>query len=188
MKRIDIILQLWYNKNYQQLAETTCIGEITMDKTTRAIEMLRLMEQNGYNLQDVIDMLCQYKATEQKPAGQKEESPLEVRISQLLIQLGIPASLLGYHYCRDAISIMYKQEECSITKDVYRLVAEKWNTTPARVERGIRNAIEVCFDRGNTEKLEQYFGYSLSPKKGKATNSEFIAMIADKLRLELKSA
>ena len=159
-----------------------------MNKKTRAIEILKLLKQHGYDLQDVIDMLCQYE----EKTEPKEETSLEVRVSQLLIELGMPTSLSGYHYCKTAIITMYnhinKQEECLIVKDIYLLIAKKWNTTVSRVERAIRHAIEVCFERGNTEKLNQYFGNILSEKKEKATNSEFISTLTEVIKMKEKES
>ena len=109
-------------------------------------------------------------------------------ISDTLFQVGIPAHILGYQYLRYAIKLAIKDINLvsSVTKQMYPCVAERFKTTPSRVERAIRNAIEIAWDRGNPEVLDNIFGYSVDSKKGKATNSEFIAMIADRLSLKLK--
>lgn len=113
---------------------------------------------------------------------------IEKHISEILFQIGIPAHILGYQYLRYAIKLAITDITLvsSITKQMYPYIAEHFNTTPSRVERAIRHAIEIAWDRGNTEVLDNIFGFSVNSQKGKATNSEFIAMIADRLRLKLK--
>lgn len=113
---------------------------------------------------------------------------LETNITMYIQQLGVPAHIKGYQYIRDAIMMVIKDVEAinSITKFLYPTVAKHHNTTSSRVERAIRHAIEVAWDRGNPEILNDLFGYTILSSKGKPTNSEFIAMIADKIRLEMK--
>lgn len=113
---------------------------------------------------------------------------VEKHISEILFQIGIPAHILGYQYLRYAIKLAINDITLvsSITKQMYPHIAERFNTTASRVERAIRHAIEIAWDRGNTEVLDNIFGFSVDSQKGKATNSEFIAMIADRLRLKLK--
>ena len=110
------------------------------------------------------------------------------KITDIIKDIGIPAHINGYHYLRDAIyaSIMDKEMLCSITKQLYPHVAKIHNTTSSRVERGIRHAIEVAFTRGHLDVTEELFGYTIDQIKGKPTNSEFIALIADKISLEYK--
>jgi two-component system response regulator (stage 0 sporulation protein A) len=109
----------------------------------------------------------------------------EATLSDLLHKLGIPSHIRGYKYIRDGILIVYHNKNISyITKDVYPEIASKYNTTPTRVERAIRHAIEVSWNRGNWDMMEDIFGYSVSIDKAKPTNSEFIVTIADMLRLE----
>ena len=105
-------------------------------------------------------------------------------------ELGVPAHIKGYQYLREAIMMVVKDTEVinQITKQLYPEIACKYKTTPSRVERAIRHAIEVAWGRGEQSAVENIFGYTVSAAKGKPTNSEFIAMISDKLRLELKSA
>ena len=102
----------------------------------------------------------------------------------------MPAHIKGYQYLREAIIMVVNDIEVinQITKSLYPQIAKRFKTTPSRVERAIRHAIEVAWGRGQQEAVESIFGYTISASKGKPTNSEFIAMIADKLRLELKSA
>lgn len=118
------------------------------------------------------------------------DSKLELTITEILHQIGVPAHIKGYHYLRDAIMMSVKDPEIinSVTKLLYPTVAKKYSTTASRVERAIRHAIEVAWDRGNIDVFDAYFGYTIQNSRGKPTNSEFIAMISDKLRLELKQA
>ena len=118
------------------------------------------------------------------------EENLEALVTNLIHEVGVPAHIRGYQYLRDAIIVVVNNIEIinQITKQLYPDIALKYSTTPSRVERAIRHAIEVAWGRGQQEAVESIFGYTISASKGKPTNSEFIAMIADKLRLELKSA
>ena len=113
---------------------------------------------------------------------------LEVMVTDIIHQIGVPAHIKGYHYLREAIMLSVNNPEIinSITKQLYPTVAKKFQTTSSRVERAIRHGIEVAWDRGNVDVLNSYFGYTIHVGRGKPTNSEFIAMIADKLRLKMK--
>ncbi len=122
--------------------------------------------------------------------GSKKEENLEALVTNVIHEVGVPAHIKGYQYLREAIMMVVNDIDVinQITKSLYPKIALKYNTTPSRVERAIRHAIEVAWGRGQQEAVENIFGYTISASKGKPTNSEFIAMIADKLRLELKSA
>lgn len=124
------------------------------------------------------------------PENKKNEENLEALVTNIIHEVGVPAHIKGYQYLREAIIMVVNNIDVinQITKQLYPEIAEKYGTTPSRVERAIRHAIEVAWGRGQTETVENIFGYTVSAAKGKPTNSEFIAMIADKLRLELKSA
>ena len=115
---------------------------------------------------------------------------LEALVTNVIHEVGVPAHIKGYQYLREAIIMVVNDINVinQITKQLYPDIAKKYKTTPSRVERAIRHAIEVAWGRGQTEVVENIFGYTVNANKGKPTNSEFIAMIADKLRLELKSA
>ena len=123
-----------------------------------------------------------------EPAGAAGTRDLEVMISEVLHQIGVPAHIKGYQYLRYSIILCTSDSSMlgSITKILYPTVAKKFHTTPSRVERAIRHAIEVAWDRGDVDVLMSYFGYTIQSDRGKPTNSEFIAMISDKLRLEMK--
>lgn len=102
--------------------------------------------------------------------------------------MGVPAHIKGYQYLREAIKMVVEEVSLlgGVTKELYPLIAQKYATTPSRVERAIRHAIELAWDRGNTEMMNKFFGYTINLERGKPTNSEFIAMIADKLRISAK--
>ena len=118
----------------------------------------------------------------------EERHPVELKnlVTSVIHEIGVPAHIKGYQYLREAIMIAVDDMDVinAVTKVLYPEVAKRFNTTPSRVERAIRHAIEVAWDRGDLETLQKYFGYTVSNAKGKPTNSEFIAMIADRLVLE----
>ena len=124
------------------------------------------------------------------PEEKKNEENLEALVTNVIHEVGVPAHIKGYQYLREAIIMVVNNIEVinQITKQLYPDIAKKYGTTPSRVERAIRHAIEVAWGRGQADVVESIFGYTVSASKGKPTNSEFIAMIADKLRLELKTA
>ena len=119
-----------------------------------------------------------------------KESNIEAKVTNIIHEVGVPAHIKGYQYLRDGIMMAIENVEVinQITKSLYPDLAKKYHTTPSRVERAIRHAIEVAWNRGKLETTEMIFGYTINANKGKPTNSEFIAMIADKLRLEMKTA
>ena len=113
---------------------------------------------------------------------------IETQVTRIIHQIGVPAHIKGYQYLRTAILLTVKDSDIinSVTKVLYPSVAKKYSTTTSRVERAIRHAIEVAWDRGDVDTLNSYFGYTIQNNRGKPTNSEFIAMIADNLRLKYK--
>lgn len=115
---------------------------------------------------------------------------IETKVTSLLHEIGVPAHIRGYHYMREAIMMAISNMDILnyITKELYPTIAEKCKTTSSRVERAIRHAIEVAWSRGKIDAIHGLFGYTINNDKGKPTNSEFIALIADKLRLELKAS
>ncbi|MBQ4536014.1 MAG: sporulation initiation factor Spo0A C-terminal domain-containing protein [Lachnospiraceae bacterium] len=118
-----------------------------------------------------------------------KDCELEKYITEIMLEIGVPAHLKGYHYLRDAILMTGKDMEVvsSVTKLLYPTVAKHFKTTDQKVERAIRNAIEVSWTRGNVETFEEMFGYSIASGKNRPTNSEYIARIADKIRLDYKA-
>lgn len=119
-----------------------------------------------------------------------DKTSIETLVTGIIHEIGVPAHIKGYQYLREAIIIAVEDMDVinAITKVLYPQVAKTFQTTPSRVERAIRHAIEVAWDRGDLDTLQRFFGYTVSNTKGKPTNSEFIALIADKLQLQLKSA
>lgn len=119
-----------------------------------------------------------------------KKKDVSIRITEIMHQIGVPAHIKGYLYLREAIEMVTKEVELlgAITKELYPMVAKKFNTTPSRVERAIRHAIEVSWERGNAKAINNIFGHSVTTESGKPTNSQFIAKIADKLRMELKAS
>ena len=143
-----------------------------------------------------IRQLNKHQLTE-KGAGDKNRTlqnaslvNLEARVTNILHEIGVPAHIRGYHYMREAIMMAVNDLDVLnyITKELYPSIAKRCNTTPSRVERAIRHAIEVAWSRGQIDAIDSMFGYTISNTKGKPTNSEFIALIADRLRLELKAS
>jgi len=120
----------------------------------------------------------------------RREDNLEAVVTEVIHEIGVPAHIKGYQYLREAIILTINDMDIinSVTKVLYPTVAKRFSTTPSRVERAIRHAIEVAWDRGDIETLQKFFGYTVSNVKGKPTNSEFIAMIADCLCLRRKVA
>lgn len=113
---------------------------------------------------------------------------LKMEITNIIHEIGVPAHIKGYFYLREAILMVIENVELlsAVTKELYPAIAEKFHTTPSRVERAIRHAIEVAWNRGCVDTINNLFGYTIHSEKGKPTNSEFIAMVADKLRMDLK--
>ena len=124
------------------------------------------------------------------PSHYPSATSIESMVTNVIHEIGVPAHIKGYQYLREAIMIAVDDMDVinAITKVLYPQVAKTFQTTPSRVERAIRHAIEVAWDRGDLDTLQRFFGYTVSNTKGKPTNSEFIALIADKLQLQLKGA
>lgn len=118
-----------------------------------------------------------------------QKRDLKKDVTDMIHEIGVPAHIKGYQYLREAIMMSVNDSEMigSITKILYPTIAKKYQTTPSRVERAIRHAIEVAWNRGRMETLDDMFGYTINTGKGKPTNSEFIALIADKIRLQYRS-
>lgn len=135
------------------------------------------------------ERIMQFSSIREAVPVQNGANNLEVVISQIMHQIGVPAHIRGYQYLREAIILSVNDDEMisSVTKILYPTVAKRFKTTPSRVERAIRHAIEVAWDRGDVDVLSSYFGYTIQNERGKPTNSEFIAMISDNLKLQMKA-
>lgn len=151
-----------------------------------------------YNISDLAESIIRLLKSANEPAFTRSipnkfeqiSTNMEIRVTDILHQIGVPAHIKGYNYLRDSIIMSVEMPEIinAVTKRLYPSVAKKYETTSSRVERAIRHAIEVAWDRGDVDVLNSYFGYTIHNDRGKPTNSEFIAMISDKLRLQLKNA
>lgn len=141
-----------------------------------------------YDQDEMIERMLSLYATRGRHFNTEPINPgLRVQVTEILHQIGVPAHIKGYHYLRDSIMMAIEDPGIinAVTKQLYPSVAKHYNTTSSRVERAIRHAIEVAWDRGDVDVLNSYFGYTIHNTRGKPTNSEFIAMIADKLVLDM---
>ncbi len=131
-------------------------------------------------------LLERMRAALEEPEQAQQPAELKDMVTAIIHEIGVPAHIKGYQYLREAIMIAVEDMDVinAVTKVLYPEVARRFSTTPSRVERAIRHAIEVAWDRGDLETLQRFFGYTVNSTKGKPTNSEFIAMIADRLVLE----
>lgn len=148
-----------------------------------------LKPYNMSNLcEDIVSIIKGKNKT--NPAARLDTFGIELKVTEILHEIGVPAHIKGYHYLRDSIIMSVEQPDIinAVTKQLYPSVAKKYETTSSRVERAIRHAIEVAWDRGDIDVLNSYFGYTIHNDRGKPTNSEFIAMISDRLRLQIKNA
>ena len=139
---------------------------------------------------EIIDRIFTLAGAAQHPSNGTSRSDLRIQVTEILHQIGVPAHIKGYHYLRDSIIMAIEDPEIinAVTKQLYPSVAKQYETTSSRVERAIRHAIEVAWDRGDVDVLNSYFGYTIHNTRGKPTNSEFIAMISDKLCLQMDNA
>lgn len=146
------------------------------------------LTHSPYEPDEMIERMLSLYATRGRHFSTEPANPgLRVQVTEILHQIGVPAHIKGYHYLRDSIMMAIEDPGIinAVTKQLYPSVAKHYDTTSSRVERAIRHAIEVAWDRGDVDVLNSYFGYTIHNTRGKPTNSEFIAMIADKLTLEL---
>ncbi len=197
MPQMDLISVL--NISKEKLGESSPLFLAVVPSENDILEKELLSEGVAYcfikpldcnMLAERIKSLCLSTGRSQFPAESKNSSNLEIIITDIIHQIGVPAHIKGYHYLREAIMMAVSDIEImnSVTKCLYPSVAKKHGTTSSRVERAIRHAIEVAWDRGDVDVLNSYFGYTIHSGKGKPTNSEFIALIADKLRVNMKTA
>ncbi len=163
---------------------------IFMEATGAGAELCLLKPYNTESLCSHIEALLKARrAPAEAKANEGDRTPdIETQVTKIIHQIGVPAQIKGYQYLRTAILLTVKDSDIinSVTKILYPSVAKKYQTTTSRVERAIRHAIEVAWDRGDVDTLNSYFGYTIQNNRGKPTNSEFIAMIADNLRLQYK--
>ena len=198
MQKLDAIAVMTKVKQSEKL-ETIFIVTTAYDDEKLQAEIM----QNGaryfvlkpFDMESLSDRIMQFTGKNEMSRKSRSIEPplisddLEVIVTDVMHQIGVPAHIKGYHYLRNAIMLCIKDSEAidSVTKILYPTVAKAFNTTSSRVERAIRHAIEVAWDRGDIDVLNSYFGYTIHNGRGKPTNSEFIAMISDKLRLQIKN-
>ncbi|PPA71361.1 sporulation transcription factor Spo0A [Jeotgalibacillus proteolyticus] len=183
---------------YPHVIMLTAFGQ--EDVTTKAVELGAAyfilkpfdMENLVQNIRQVKGKSVQTQVSTKRVTRESSSKPknLDASITGIIHEIGVPAHIKGYMYLREAISMVYHDIDLlgSITKVLYPDIGKKFNTTASRVERAIRHAIEVAWNRGNVDAISNLFGYTVSAAKSKPTNSEFIAMVADKLRLEHKAS
>jgi len=164
---------------------------VFIQATEAGAELCLLRPVNVNSLCEHIRSIVNRRAGDIPAAAMQTEdktADIETKVTQIIHQIGVPAHIKGYQYLRTAILLTIKDSDIinSVTKVLYPSVAKKYQTTTSRVERAIRHAIEVAWDRGDVDTLNSYFGYTIQNSRGKPTNSEFIAMIADNLRLKYK--
>ncbi|WP_312698909.1 sporulation transcription factor Spo0A [Sedimentibacter sp.] len=195
------VIEKLHKKELKRFPKVIILSAVGHDKVTqRAINMgVDYYIVKPFNFESFAERLLQISELESSRIQNKTkeiaynekantELSLEVKITDILHEVGVPAHIKGYQYLRTSIIDVVNNIEIlgAITKELYPMIASKYNTTPSRVERAIRHAIEVAWTRGKIETINNIFGYTIHNNKGKPTNSEFIAMIADKLRLEQK--
>jgi len=173
--------------------------ELSAGKDTESVyQLIGSLMQNNREFQVVItvpsikgeeDSTLDLQKINTVAAPEEKNYDLEQDVTDMIHEIGVPAHIKGYKYLREAIMMSVNDSEMmgSITKILYPTIAKKYQTTSSRVERAIRHAIEVAWNRGRMETLDDMFGYTINTGKGKPTNSEFIALIADKIRLQYRN-
>ncbi|MGX1263824.1 two-component system response regulator (stage 0 sporulation protein A) [Rossellomorea marisflavi] len=194
---LAVLERLRERKNIPNVIMLTAFGQ--EDVTKKAVDLgASYFILKPFDMENLVSHIRQVSGKTnpiiKKPSSRmnSEHKPrnLDASITSIIHEIGVPAHIKGYMYLREAISMVYNDIELlgSITKVLYPDIAKKYNTTASRVERAIRHAIEVAWSRGNIDSISSLFGYTVSMTKAKPTNSEFIAMVADKLRLEHKAS
>jgi two-component system response regulator (stage 0 sporulation protein A) len=187
---IGVLERLAGRETRPKIVMLTAFGQETI--TQRVVEMgadyYVLKPFDLEVLANRVRQLCD-RPTVTRPRPVRTRS-LDLDVTQLIHEIGIPAHIKGYLYLREAIVMAVARYDLlsAVTKELYPAIALKYNTTPSRVERAIRHAIEVAWNRGNLEVINSLFGHTVSQERGKPTNSEFIAMVADKLRMEAQAS
>ena len=199
------VLEKLNNMNLNKMPRVIILSAVGQDKITQKvvkpfdmdvfIKRIRDMfnstessEQSVNRLAQQNTMVSRETISQQVAPEKSEPQDLETEITNIIHEIGVPAHIKGYMYLREAITMVVNDMELlsAVTKELYPSIAKKYNTTASRVERAIRHAIEVAWGRGQVEAINKLFGYTINTEKGKPTNSEFIAIIADKLRLKNK--
>ena len=170
------------------MASMVSSQNVFIDATNAGASMCLMKPLDYASLCDHIDTLYRQRSMSSQGESKHDRDDMETQVTKVIHQIGVPAHIKGYQYLRTAILMTISDNEIinSVTKILYPSVAKKYSTTTSRVERAIRHAIEVAWDRGDVDTLNSYFGYTIQNNRGKPTNSEFIAMIADNMRLKYK--
>lgn len=193
---IGVLEKLNKAESMPQVVVLTTLGQESMTK--RAVELgavyyilkpfdLEVLSMRIKQLFESTPVTTKHTQNVNMNASVKPKN-LSVEVTNIIHQMGVPAHVKGYQYLRDAILLVIDEVSLlgAVTKELYPLIAQKYDTTASRVERAIRHAIELSWDRGNVEMMNKFFGYTINIQRGKPTNSEFIAMVADKLRMGTK--
>ncbi len=170
-------------------AEYYIVKPFDMETLINRIRQLKAMSSSSkVNSANVHSNLTSSRSLLPKVKSMPTQHSLETEVTSVIHEIGVPAHIKGYQYLREAIIMVINDMDVlnSITKQLYPNIAKQYNTTPSRVERAIRHAIEVAWSRGKMDTIDKLFGYTVNNGKGKPTNSEFIALIADRLRLEMQ--
>lgn len=196
---LEMAKRAYQNDKTRYIAMSGISNEVLIKEVINIGATYYLIKPINYTLlAERINLLCRPEKEEHHeqsvhPEIKNDDSvqkDLEVQVTEEILEIGIPAHVKGYHYVRSAIILAITEPDVinAVTKIIYPTIAKQYKTSPSRVERAIRHAIEVAWDRGNVDTLNSIFGYSISSSRGKPTNSEFIAMIADRLRLKNKNS
>ena len=163
---------------------------ILVEASEAGADICMIKPYDSSSLVSHIDSILRIRTRNSITSGFSGSNDIEAQVTKIIHQIGVPAHIKGYQYLRTAILMTIEDNDIinSVTKVLYPTIAKKYGTTTSRVERAIRHAIEVAWDRGDIDTLNSYFGYTIQNSRGKPTNSEFIAMIADNLRLKYKCA
>ena len=185
-------LQKSHLKNKPSFILTSPVNKqnILLEASEAGADICLLKPFDNSSLVAHIDSLIRLRSRNDMYSTVSVNADMEAQVTKIIHQIGVPAHIKGYQYLRTAILMTIEDNDIinSVTKVLYPTVAKKYQTTTSRVERAIRHAIEVAWDRGDIDTLNAYFGYTIQNSRGKPTNSEFIAMIADNLRLKYKCA
>ncbi len=203
-----VIIDMWLSKmdgisvirhakrNLQATDKTTFIllsmipnQALFLEATSAGADLCLLKPFDYHGLSEHIRTIVKHQKIEPVQMTTSTKPDVETQVTKIIHQIGVPAHIKGYQYLRTAIMMTVEDNDIinSVTKILYPSVAKRYTTTTSRVERAIRHAIEVAWDRGDVDTLNAYFGYTIQNNRGKPTNSEFIAMIADNLRLKFKT-
>ena len=181
------------NKCSMKGMEANHMGQVNVmevQDNEKAIRMLYelLMKNQGFQIMINVPVNEDAREVTKESINDKNMHDLEKDVTDIIHEIGVPAHIKGYQYLREAIMMSVKDAEMlsAVTKILYPGIAKKYHTTSSRVERAIRHAIEVAWNRGNMDTLDSMFGYTINVGKGKPTNSEFIALIVDKIRLHYR--